>query len=256
MANLLTANSSLNAVFSAANSQKLLRRSLYFTVGTTTAATTASGSISLQKLGIFTFPSVGAGYQGSCIVSGEAYSEDLGLFIGCFEKDVGTLTVSTNVASAMGSMPTKTIKGVSLTTAGSMVFAVISTTLVATTPVLTITYTNQDGTAGRTATMTLPTNALVGSAFYVSPHLQANDTAIRTITNISISTGSAGVIKIFCAFPPVLISNIQAVTGSLPPLLSPIPPVLFESGDTIGFYRGQLGSSSLTVSLIAVAESN
>lgn len=112
------------------------------------------------------------------------------------EYELGTLTVSTNTFSAGTSAPTKTIGGGS--SAVCVFTAVViyaSASLTATTPILTITYTDQAGNTGNTATLTLPTNAGINSGFLVYPHLAAGDTGIRAITNMSISTGSAGTLK-------------------------------------------------------------
>jgi hypothetical protein len=63
----------------------------------------------------------------------------------------------------------------------------------ATVSILTATYTNQDGVAGRLATYTKPAVAqLVGEMFPFA--LQSGDTGVRTVTQVqlSVGTGSAG----------------------------------------------------------------
>lgn len=137
-----------------------------------------------------------------------------GLFL---EVTGATLTVSGNSYAHNATTPTRQIYGatssVQLTCPKTMVY--ISATLTATTPVLTITYKNQAGTGSRTATMTLPTGALVNSAFDINPHLQSGDTGITDITNLSISTGSAGTIKIVYLFPLFMDSNLQGIPNPL-----------------------------------------
>ena len=57
----------------------------------------------------------------------------------------------------------------------------------------TISYTNQDGTSGRTGTITIPTTALVGE--FIGPmSLQGTDTGVQSVQTVTLSgsTGTAG----------------------------------------------------------------
>jgi hypothetical protein len=69
----------------------------------------------------------------------------------------------------------------------------VYTAMGATASVFTATYTNQDGVAGRSATYSMPANALsVGQMFPFL--LQAGDTGVRTVSQVQLSaaTGTAG----------------------------------------------------------------
>lgn len=59
-----------------------------------------------------------------------------------------------------------------------------------------ITYTNQDGTGGRTATLVLGTNPGVGSSYLITPHLQGTDTGILSVQNISVTGVNAGAVQV------------------------------------------------------------
>jgi len=234
----------------AANQQAVSRGALYqswvaYLSAGTTAATTNCGSETMQRLpqAFVNYASVddSFAYDFSGIVAATAIQ--LAAFI---EYDLGTLTVSGNSFSAGVSAPTKTPAGGS---SGVCVFnavaVFIATTLTATTPVLTITYTDQAGNTGNTATLTLPTNSTINSAFLVYPHLAAGDTGIRAITGVSISTGSAGSIKIMG-----LLELASIPCGSIGPGLNdirntvhPIYPV--SASETIAFYTYNTISSSI-----------
>lgn len=251
--NFTSATPSINAALNAAETYGPLRRVLFSRLAATTAANTTSGSISLQKALQYTFPTVGTGVGGYIVTSLQIDSEDLVLHLAGYEKDLGTLAVSGNSFSGSASMPTKTVLGESLTTAACMAFVVVTAALTATTPVLTITYTDQDGNTSQTASLTLPTNAAVNSAFFIQPHLASNDTGIRSVTNMSISTGSAGTLKVFGMIP--LNFNVPAnCVNATVPLMTSLPPIMFESGDTLGIYKNNAASSDTTAFLVAVPE--
>jgi len=55
---------------------------------------------------------------------------------------------------------------------------------------VTVTYVNQDGTVGRTGTVTIPTLSIVGQAYGVV--LQAGDYGVRNITNVTQAGGTSG----------------------------------------------------------------
>jgi hypothetical protein len=60
---------------------------------------------------------------------------------------------------------------------------------------VTVTYTNQDGVAGRTGTFTIPKSSIVGTR--ISLVRQAGDIGVRAITGMSAApSGGAGVIKV------------------------------------------------------------
>ena len=55
---------------------------------------------------------------------------------------------------------------------------------------VTVTYTNQDGTTGRTGTVTIPGGSIVGESFAVV--LQAGDYGVTDVTNVTTVGGTAG----------------------------------------------------------------
>lgn len=92
----------------------------------------------------------------------------------------------------------------------------------------TMSYTNQDGTAGKTATMaSFPATAVIGSVVWFM--LAAGDTGVRSIQSItlgtSLVTGSVSLIAAVLLTPiPSMVINVQA--------LSPI------TGDGVRLYDG------------------
>jgi hypothetical protein len=233
---------------------------------TTTAANITSGYTNAQRLDqIITFPasganSLGTGVTGAWLTKCEMASNSAGVGLICaLEYILGTLTVATNSFADGVVMPTKktVINGTTanIVTATQRCFLVVTTTLTAATPVITITYTNQAGTVNRTATLTLPTNTLINSAYDITPHLQSGDTGIQDITGISTNTGSAGVLKIYG-----LLSLSESVVGSfsaysIHPLNTPKPLWLMEAGEVIGFYTmGSVAQNTVIACLSAVAE--
>jgi len=233
-----------------ANQQAVNRGALYqswaaYLSAGTTAATVNCGGVTMQRMPQAFINYAGVddsfAYDFSGIVAATAI--ELAAFD---EYDLGTLTVSGNSFAAGVSAPTKTPSGGS---SGVCVFnsvvVFIAATLTATNPVLTITYTDQDGNTGNTATLTLPTNAAINSVFQVYPHLATGDTGIRAITNVSISTGSAGSIKVMGLLE---LANIPCASlgGGLNDVRNTVDPVYpVAAGETIAFYTYNTISSSV-----------
>ncbi len=221
-----------------------------------TAATATSGYNTIARFPtVFTVPSLGAGLTGMYLTSCEMEIGIFGAHFAALEYSLGTLTVLGNIFAAGVSMPSKPINGVSIQTASVYPLLFVSTTLAATTPVVTITYTDQDGNTGNTATLTLPTNAAINSCFAIHPHLAAGDSAIRAITGMSISIGTAGVLKVLGLL--VLSSGGTAISGNsktIQPLVDPSPLYLCETGDLISFFKGNNSLGDTVVILGGVAE--
>lgn len=74
--------------------------------------------------------------------------------------------------------------------AGVELWAEINTALSALATTITVTYTNQDGTAGRTATCTLPASAIARRMLPFA--LQSGDTGIRSIEDVAGSAAPTG----------------------------------------------------------------
>lgn len=211
----------------------------------TTAANTTSGSVSAQRFpAVFTFPSL-TGYTG-WEVDVEIQCEDIGIVVAALEYDLGVLTVSSNTfaAGSDSSMPTKDtrISGTDYTsqqTASMIPMLVASSTLTATTPAITITYNNEDGTGSRTCSMTLPTNATINSAFDMTPHLNSGDTGLQDVSNMSKSAGTAGELRVKGLIPVVssVTSIAQGTTTNARTIMKPAAPIIAVSGDKLAFYH-------------------
>lgn len=154
----------------------------------------------------------------------------------------GTMTFngSTGSFSSGTTNPNRRIYGASAATqwASSKPMLYVSTTLTATTPAITITYTNQAGTGSRTTSaITLPTNSVANSAFNLAPFLQSGDTGIQSVQNIVTTGGASGVIKVASLFP--LLYDTVSVSGST--IAQPLtnPQVLYPllANDVISFWK-------------------
>ena len=228
------------------------------------AALTTSGYQTLHRMTpSFTVPTLTAPYTGYYLTSGylgitRNATADVQLIL-CKEVLLGTLTVSGNSYADGSAMPT----GVedpgnrtgTLTSAASFCVAYVSVAMTATTPTLTVNYTNQGGTTGRSGTMVFGTNSLADSTFLFTPHLQSGDTGIRDLSasgpnGLSISTGTGGTIKFYGLIP--LMYGVgplaTACVSSTPDIFSGqnvIPRLL--GGDILSVY-----STLTTVSISAL----
>jgi len=72
--------------------------------------------------------------------------------------------------------------------------AEVTTALSATADTLAITYVNQDGVGGRTATAIMPSGAVVGRRIRAT--LQAGDTGVQDVTAVTDSAATTGVVRI------------------------------------------------------------
>jgi len=234
---------SIDNLISLDSSYGVLRRAIMDKVAGTTAANTTSGYVSMARYpNPFTIPSLGGGVTGAYLTMGHMLNGGAGLQTVCFlEVTLGTLTVSGNSFSAGSSMPSRSVQGSASVQLASVIPVVVATaTMTATTPTLTITYTDQDGNTGQTCTMTLPTNAAVNSAFRMTPHLASGDTGVRAVTNMSISTGSAGTVKCFGLMPLAISTNLSTTVAScmfINPMTGPFPLIELQGSDVLSFYK-------------------
>lgn len=250
---------SFDAMLAAASTKGLLNRFIIDSSTTSTAANSTSGRVTIVRFPApITLPTVGAGVTGAYVTQLTMANTVSGTVLwGGLEYTLGTLSVSGNSFASGVAMPTKTVMGTAVTTAAVEPLLVVTTTLAgATTPVVTITYTDQAGNAGNTASLTLPNSPSVGSAFRIAPYLANGDTGIRAVTNISISTGTGGVLVVYGLLP--INANYTSTAGgfgALSPLETPTPMYLWEAGERIAFYRaGSTTAANIFVHLTAVAE--
>ena len=220
----------------------------------TTAATATSGSLTINRFSSnFVMPSMAAGLTGAYLTHCRMYT-GLGntILAAALEVSLGVLTVSGNSFAAGSAMPTRKVKGTSVTTASGLAVLVATAALTATTPTVTITYTNQSGTTGQTATLTLPTSPVANSGFLINPHLASGDTGIRAVTGMSISAGSAGTLTVYGLLPLAFtMAGPTAGASTVDPLVSPVPFYKVTAGDSVGFYSfGGTGSAKDLVAVV------
>jgi hypothetical protein len=154
------------------------------------------------------------------------------------ETELGSLAVASNTFTAGTPMRTRRNRYGETVQADAVHVAIVATAaLTATTPTITIGYTNQDGTSGRTATVVLPTNIAVNTAYFIRPNqLQAGDTAIRSVESISKSAGTAGTLKLLGLTPLTTDVGSGLLVGANDSIQIPKKCVEFYPGEVIGFY--------------------
>lgn len=226
----------------------------------TTAATTGSGYISAQRYrNQLTIPSMTT--VARCYFTMvRMTNEDANTFLmSGLEVELGSLDMNTGTFTDANAMPSRRVMGAgtsAIQLATMMPMLVVTAAVTATTPTITITYTNQAGTGSRTATVVLPTSPALNSAFWCGPHLQSGDTGIQNISNMTKSAGTAGTIKLYGFMPISWDGNPVASTiATVDPLNDTLPVIGFEPSDIVAFYRfGGTTTSNLVAMLSAVGE--
>lgn len=192
--------------------------------GEVTASTTASffGSISGsgQRVGnTATLPALPAGvsaYIPLVVDLGNSTGASSSVLL-CKAVDLGSFDIgaaNTGVFTDGSAMPTATIMNTASTSYASAVLVEVTSALSGTQTLVTVTYTNQDGTSGQTATSTTPTTgAAVRSTSFVT--LSGSDWGVRDITAVSrvSSSGPTGVLKFWGIIPICLSYNVQVAGG-------------------------------------------
>jgi hypothetical protein len=241
-----------------------------FIPAVTTAATTTCGLTSRQRYpasinvfgGTTADPSLGTGVTQVYLTDFMGFTEDTPQIILCgIEYNFGTMSGVTDTYTDSGvSMPSKTIRiegaDSAVQTAALVCHAVVTTAFSGTgTYTYAITYTNQDGTTGRTATIVVPNGSALYSAFDLIPHLQAGDTAIRDITACALTAGnpSAGVLT-FYGLLPLAMSQTATVstTGPNDILSTNFPMFPIANTDEIAFYSSGQATSNRLVAYLAL----
>jgi hypothetical protein len=166
-------------------------------------------------------------------------SNNSGQMLG-LEVLLGTVTVSGNVFVAGSSMPTRNVYGSSVQLAASAVFVVVSSTINASTPsTVTVTYTDQSGNTGKTASVQVQANAAIECAYLLTPYLASGSPGVRAVTGISVTANlSGGAYKVygFCQLLWAGESGSQNTVGCLQPNEYSTPQVPLASGDTLACY--------------------
>jgi hypothetical protein len=139
--------------------------------------------------------------------------------------------------------PTSGIDDTPATTGHAVYLAVeVSAATGAGTPTITISYTNQAGTAGRTATNIIATvaSSAIGATYFIG--LQAGDTGVRSVQSLTLSaTWTSGTINLVAyryitevavgaAFVP---GEVDVITGGRPRLYDgTVPWLVFQPNTT------------------------
>jgi hypothetical protein len=93
--------------------------------------------------------------------------------------------------------------------AGCMIAAEIVTAFSATAHTATITYINQAGVGGRTATVTIPASAPVARVFFAA--LETGDSGVQQITAVSGSSAPTGTFNLLIIRPLLMMGLVAAV---------------------------------------------
>lgn len=261
---MATTLDSFDNLISAATSQGVYTRFFSGTAAAVTAATSANpaGYITGRRYANnITLPNAfGTGVQAAYLTafSGTTFAAG-GIVIVAIEYVLGTLTVSGNSFAAGVSMPTKILRisgsNQSVQTATLLPIVVATAALTATTPTLTVTYTNQSGTGLKTATLSMPTNVAINTGYNLIPTLATGDTGVQAVTNMSISAGTVGTLKVYGLLPlGMFVSGGSVNTTTIGPLTTPEPIYPIAAGESLGFY--EFGTSvasqiSCLISLVA-----
>jgi hypothetical protein len=145
-----------------------------------------------------------------------------------------TITSATAQNSTTPTWPARDIAG-STNGDGVMLALEISAAAGAAAPTITVSYTNQAGTASRTGTNILATanSPAIGATYFIG--LQAGDTGVRSVQSLTLSTSwLSGTMNLVAyrvlaslELPGALIPNaIDAITGGMPRLFNGTVPWL------------------------------
>lgn len=145
-----------------------------------------------------------------------------------------TITSTAAQNTTFPGLPARSADG---TSNGDGVYAAVEVSAAtgAGTPTLTVGYTNQAGTAGRTATNVLATSATSAVGAFYQIGLQAGDTGIRSVQSLTLSaTWTSGTINLvlyrILAALPITQANvhneIDVLTGAMQRLYNGVVPFL------------------------------
>lgn len=215
----------------------------------TTAGTTASGSMSGRRMtATVPIPAMTGPTGCYCTMARVSAMPAITIPIIAAETELGSLAVATDTFTAGTAMRTRRDKWGRTVQADAQLVAIVATAaLTATTPTITITYTNQDGTPNRTATVILPTSIAVNTAYLIRPdQLQAGDLAIRSVENMSKSAGTAGTLKLYGLTPLGIDPHSGLLTGGMnSPTQIPSEHLELYAGDDVAFYAFGLNNASM-----------
>lgn len=253
---------SIDNMLASAATNGLWTRSYFGLTAGTTAADANSGGVTIQRYPeTITAPSVGTGLTGMYlpwIRMAPAAAATLSFMVCALEYDLGNISIATGTFTDGDAMPNKAVAGSSVQTATLLMMAAISTVLTGTAPALTITYTDQNGGTGNTASPTIPAAAAINSAFLLNPHLASGDTGVQDITACTKNGGTTGVVSFkgllpLAMFPTSTLSSAGAPSFDI--LSAEFPMFKVEPGEKIAFYKfGSVLASQILACLTGVAD--
>lgn len=156
-----------------------------------------------------------------------------------------TSTAAQNITSPTwpSRCPTSGTDDTPATTGHGVYLAVeVSAATGAGTPTITISYTNQDGTAGRTATNIIATvaSSAIGAVYFIG--LQAGDTGVRSVQSLTLSaTWTSGTINLVAyryltevTVPAAFVAGeVDVLTGGRPRIYDgTVPWLVFQPNTT------------------------
>jgi len=131
--------------------------------------------------------------------------------------------------------------------AGCLIAAEIVTGLSAAAHTVTITYINQNGGTGRTATVVLPASAGIGRVFWAT--LQAGDSGVRRITDVSGSaTPPTGTFNLLIIRPLLQVGVVANVPRSLGIPETGLRPLYADTCAALMFYN-PVGTTAATLTV-------
>lgn len=225
------------------------------------SASTVTGVIPQTRFEPIVLPSsFASGVKGIRFVNiGSKISNSNMMMLVGLEYLLGSVNLATGTFTDGVAMPTKLINGESITTAAMWTFLAVTTTLSATSPIITVTYTNEVGTASRSVATTMPSNSNVGTAMFLNTNLQGDDFAIRDVTGITKSAGSSGVVSVY-GYLPLHFSRTSFQSNSNVSRMadSSLPLFIGEASEKIGFIgmgqEGYVGGITMVCNLYGLPE--
>lgn len=229
--------------------------SLFYTAGVPGAGSAPGASLngsthSAPLAGCFTFVN-GAAKQYLARFAATSSAQG-GLILLCDRLwSNGSINVTSNGAQAITSpaWPARDNAG-SANGDGVFIGVEVSAAAGAATPTLTMSYTNEAGTAGRTGTNSVPVNSGSPAGSFFPMGLQAGDRGVRSVQSFTLSTSLLSGTIHLVAYRPVAalelpasgVGNaVDALTGGMPELFddSCLWPVFIPSGASSSNVSGQ-----------------
>lgn len=234
--NFTSVGPNLNAAYAAQTNFGSYNRQFWARIANTSSLSAITqGQCTAQRYPIRpVIPSVGAGCDGFIATNISCFNNltDTGHIIG-LEYLLGTIT-SPNTFTDGVTMPIKNVRGTSVQTAASIIFAVADTAVTGL-PNINITYTDQDGNTGNTFNVPISSTIAINTAYMINNRM-TTDTGIRDITAISATSLSSGTIKIY-GILPIYIGLVHNTEYRVPLMSSPLVPYLMQAGEFLGIYR-------------------